>query len=449
LRGISTNDQFFVEDIISAAIINNQPMPVIQKPSCATIIEVLEKIYQLGKARNEENRSTEELFYETKRIIDTHNHFSLIKKVKQMEMDDSDTYLFLYLCWKTIIGDESTDLKRVAEGILDNSVSRVFYTQRFFAKENALQKKGWVEIEEAAFLNDSEIKLTDQSKDLLKSENIKLFTRTTRKDNIISPDKIGHTQLFYNPKEKHQFFMLENMLEENNLKKLQKRLHKKATPGGITVLLYGAPGTGKTESVFQIAKQTGREIMRVEISQSKSMWFGQSEKIIKRIFTDYKQFYKESDRCPILLFNEADAIISKRKENFNSNVGQTENAIQNILLEELENFRGILFATTNLANNLDKAFDRRFLFKVEFFKPDAPIRAEIWKSKLASLKMDKCKLLAEKFDFSGGQIDNIARKYEMSEILSGRSPEINEIIGYCEEEIISQNGCTRIGFSLK
>ena len=76
--------------------------------------------------------------------------------------------------------------------------------------------------------------------------------------------------------------------------------------------------------------------MHVNISDCKTMWFGESERIVKKIFTDYKAYSKDTKTHPILFFNEADAIISKRKELRGSNVEQTENAIQNILLEELE-----------------------------------------------------------------------------------------------------------------
>jgi SpoVK/Ycf46/Vps4 family AAA+-type ATPase len=185
--------------------------------------------------------------------------------------------------------------------------------------------------------------------------------------------------------------------------------------------------------------------MKVEISLSKSMWFGESEKVIKRIFTDYKSFAKECERMPILFFNEADAIISKRRELGNSNVAQTENAIQNILLEELENFEGILIATTNLANNLDSAFERRFLFKIQFQKPNTTIRAEIWKSKLPFLEIEDCNLLADKFDFSGGQIDNILRKNEIHEIIHGEKVNLGNLMIFCSEEILGNNSI-KIGF---
>ena len=141
-----------------------------------------------------------------------------------------------------------------------------------------------------------------------------------------------------------------------------------------------------------------REIMKVDISQSKSMWFGESEKIIKRIFTNYRVYLKGCSRTPILFFNEADAIISKRYESGFSSLTQTENAVQNIILEELENFEGIFFATTNFAS-FDPAFERRFLFKIEFQKPDIPVKAKIWQSKLPSLSESECELLARRYDF--------------------------------------------------
>lgn len=72
---------------------------------------------------------------------------------------------------------------------------------------------------------------------------------------------------------------------------------------------------------------------------------------------------------PILLFNEADGVINKRKDSNSSAVAQTENEIQNIILQEMEEFKGILIATTNLTDNIDTAFERRFLFKLELTVP--------------------------------------------------------------------------------
>jgi SpoVK/Ycf46/Vps4 family AAA+-type ATPase len=220
----------------------------------------------------------------------------------------------------------------------------------------------------------------------------------------------------------------------------------KGMPEGITVILHGAPGTGKTETVYQLARATGREIMKVDISRTRSMWFGESERLVKQIFNDYRDFKKSSSVCPVLLFNEADAIISKRLESVQSTAGKTENTLQNILLEELESFNGIFFATTNLVQNLDRAFERRFLFKVSLTLPDISNRAMIWKSKLLHLDLGNCKELASQFIFSGGQIDNIARKCEMAYVISGTMPGLNEIISFCREERLEGNGRQKIGF---
>lgn len=230
---------------------------------------------------------------------------------------------------------------------------------------------------------------------------------------------------------------------------MQNRLKEKNLPFGITSVFFGAPGTGKTESVYQIAKETGRAIYKVDISNTKSMWFGESEKKIKQIFSTYNSYIETLEQCPILLFNEADAIISKRKESTSSAVSQTENAIQNIILEELENFKGIFFATTNLFGNMDSAFERRFLFKVEFSLPNEENRFKIWESKLGFLKKEELIQLASISDFSGGQIDNIVRKCELEYIVSGAFPDFEKIKNFCSEERNGKTEKIKIGFNKK
>jgi SpoVK/Ycf46/Vps4 family AAA+-type ATPase len=149
---------------------------------------------------------------------------------------------------------------------------------------------------------------------------------------------------------------------------------------------------------------------------------------------------------PILFFNEADAIINCRNENVQTSVDKMNNAMQNIILQELENLDGILIATTNLTSNLDKAFDRRFLYKVEFHKPNTEVKMQIWQSMLDDLSTDDARQLATSFDFSGGQIENIARKRTVDYILSGKNATVEELKDYCRAEQL--NGRRRnIGFT--
>jgi SpoVK/Ycf46/Vps4 family AAA+-type ATPase len=79
-------------------------------------------------------------------------------------------------------------------------------------------------------------------------------------------------------------------------------------------------------------------------------------------------------------------------------VDQMENSMQNIILQEIENLDGILIATTNLTQNIDKAFDRRFLYKIEFKKPEIQVRKSIWKSMFPDLSGRDAFMLASNFD---------------------------------------------------
>lgn len=151
----------------------------------------------------------------------------------------------------------------------------------------------------------------------------------------------------------------------------------------------------------------------------RNKYVGESEKNIKSVFVQYREVCKNSDVAPILFFNEADALINKRTENVEGSVDKMDNAMQNIILQELENLEGILIATTNLTSNLDKAFDRRFLYKVKFSNPDEETKYKIWCSMLDDLSQEDARALAHKYDFSGGQIENIARKRAVDYILYG------------------------------
>jgi SpoVK/Ycf46/Vps4 family AAA+-type ATPase len=190
--------------------------------------------------------------------------------------------------------------------------------------------------------------------------------------------------------------------------------------------------------------------MAVDISATKSCWYGESEKKIKEIFDNYRHAVENSKTAPILLFNEADAVIGKRKissENSHS-IDQTENAIQNIILQEMENLEGILIATSNLVQNMDNAFERRFLYKIKFENPSLENRTGIWQSLLSDLPENQAAELSKRFELSGGQIENISRKVEVDWITEGTKTDIAALIQYCKAELQNDfNASKRIGFA--
>ena len=263
---------------------------------------------------------------------------------------------------------------------------------------------------------------------------------------MLSADILPKT-LFYNPEEHRQVEQLKKLMSQERLNDIRARMEDKGLRTGFTCLFYGGPGTGKTETVYQIARESGRDLFIVDVSQIKSCWVGESEKSIKKVFHKYREAVKDGGIIPILLFNEADAVFGIRQEGAESAVDKMENSIQNIILQEMEDLDGILIATTNLTTNLDKAFERRFLYKIRFERPSREARVSIWRAMMPSLSEEEAKILANNYDFSGGQIENIVRKREIQSIIDSTEPGFNDVLSFCSEEVIGNGtGRRRIGF---
>ena len=291
-------------------------------------------------------------------------------------------------------------------------------------------------------------RVTQKFKDEALSEVVlKTTSRDKNSSDYIHSDKIAEKQLFYGQSIQNQIDELRGLLDEGHYQEITSRMKKAGFRCGFTCLFYGAPGTGKTETVLQLARQTGRDILQVDVSKIKSCWVGESEKNIKNLFDTYRDKAKKSEKAPILLFNEADAIINQRLEGAQTAVNKMENSIQNIILQEMENLDGIMIATTNLAQNMDKAFERRFLYKIKFEKPTLEARMHIWHEMIPALSESDTKILAERYDFSGGQIENIARHYAISNILYGdKTNDIESLMTYCDNERLETKQTRKIGF---
>jgi hypothetical protein len=283
-----------------------------------------------------------------------------------------------------------------------------------------------------------------------KSKCLVRKTNDSTKRNIRNCTTIKAKDMYYNLPEEQQIQHLTSLLSQENLAGIQERLENEGMRKGFACLFHGAPGTGKTETVLQIARQTGRDILQIDIAGMRDKYVGESEKNIKAVFARYRDACKHSEVIPILFFNEADAIFGKRTTIGGNNpaVEKMDNAMQNIILQEMEELDGILIATTNLTCNLDDAFERRFLFKIEFQKPDCEVKAKLWKSMLGNdITNDDADKLAAMYDFSGGQIENIARKRTIEFILSGKKVGFKEINEFCKNELINEKNQHRpIGF---
>ena len=313
-----------------------------------------------------------------------------------------------------------------------------------------LQRKGVLEnAGYNSYLERDYFKLKDEIKEEILSDvgGIKRNEKKVTASRKLEASRIATKTLFYNLAEQRQVNQLKDLMSEKRFDEIRSKMKAKDLRSGFTCLFYGGPGTGKTETVYQIARACGRDLFIVDVSQIKSCWVGESEKNIKKVFDKYREAVKDGGTIPILLFNEADAIFGIRREGAAEAVDKMENSIQNIILQEMEDLDGILIATTNLTTNLDKAFERRFLYKIRFEKPSREVRASIWRAMLPSLSETEAGILAGEFDFSGGQIENIVRKREIKSIIDASEPGFEEIRAFCSEENIGEGtGRRRIGF---
>lgn len=308
-------------------------------------------------------------------------------------------------------------------------------------------KDGYVEFKsDQGFADCETYLLTTKGKEEL-FKDYQFDDSTTQKKNLaniaslVKHSSVKEKKLFYNERESSMIDKLSTLLSDDNLKAVQERMEANGLRKGFACLFYGAPGTGKTETVNQLARLTHRDIYPVNISTLRNKFVGESEKSIKSIFVNYKKMCKQYNESgipiPILLFNEADAIFGTRIEGTEHAVDKMENAIQNIILEELESLEGILIATTNLSVNLDKAFERRFIYKIEFQKPNADTKTLIWQSMLTDISHEDARYLADHYDFSGGQIENVNRKKVVDYILTGVVPSLEQLKSYCDDELLA------------
>lgn len=175
---------------------------------------------------------------------------------------------------------------------------------------------------------------------------------------------------------------------------------------GLKVLFYGKSGTGKTETTAILGNILQKEVYRIDISQMVSKYIGETEKNLSMIFDVAER------KDWILFFDEADALFGKRTS-VNSSNDKYANQEVAYLLQRIEDYAGIIILSSNLKDNIDQAFTRRFQIICEFHLPDEHDRLKIWQKLLNELQDmsisldDDSMLKLNRYEISGGAITNI------------------------------------------
>jgi AAA+ superfamily predicted ATPase len=422
---------------------------LLETPKVVNFFSLLAEVRDLIVKRIDLEISSCELGQEVRSVLETNKQLPEVKWLLSFEnLSNHDLCMVLDLSIEHVEGAEEVDIAKLIREVFSELPDRVKYKKQIKQERCSLFKNDIFTFSDDDFSFLNYVRLSDTAMDILLGgyqDTVKKELRT-KMGMIIVPEKIELENLFYNESEKEQISTLSNALEDSNYDNLIARMKENNMKAGFTVLLYGYPGTGKTSSVKQIAKATGRAIYMVEIEKIQSKWVGESEKNLAKVFEEYQSCRKFFSKDPILLFNEADAILGKRI-NVNNSVDKSFNALQNILLQELEDFEGIFMATTNLADQLDKAFDRRLLYKIDFKRPDTIVRKQI----LVNLFSDCDELVLDKLNqeylLTGGQIANIKKKLLVKSILDAKVNKEDYLMTLCKDEfILNQNTRNPIGF---
>ena len=438
-----------------AAFCDNQALPVVNTVNL-TAEEFMKRFTTLVREAGRSGQIDEdELLYETIELLNNNPQLVIARSINGLRVNQFDKLYLLYFCKRLVVDQQIRvplgQLEFLSTDDIDDEFPILMTNGNHpFIKDGLLKLTG-----EAGFMSNNIFQLTDKARKLFLSEyDIPDDVDEVDEDEhskILSCNDIKPKALFYSAEDQGQINTLQHLLEDEQLQAIRERLEKANLRKGFNCLFYGGPGTGKTETALQLARMTGRDIMQVDISSIRDKWYGETEKIVKSIFESYAERVKKSKRIPILLINEADAVLSVRTSvgGNNPTLEKTENAIQNILLQAMEDIDGIMIATTNLTCNLDSAFDRRFLYKVEFHQPSVEAKTHIWQSFIPGLADTDASVLARSYNFSGGQIENIARKVMVDHLLFGGTPDLNHIEELCSKEQIARsntNSRKPIGF---
>ena len=429
--------------------------PVEPEPTTGlTTGKILTRMKKLLAIRDDDEMDSEELDDEVLALFDENPDTSIAKTFKKYMGDLSklffteNIFLYVLICRYWFDDDDMVGWHNVDDYLDEDDLDDLrtdSKTERLY-----LQRKKIIEFTGYdGMLTKDYFKIKDEIKEEIFADvgGMRKEAPKVSASRKLEASSIGPKELFYNMDEGRQVAQLKELMSESRFGEIREKMKAKGLRTGFTCLFYGSPGTGKTETVYQIARECGRDLFIVDVSQVKSCWVGESEKNIKDVFDKYRQAVCAEGPVPILLFNEADAIFGIRQEGAERAVDKMENSIQNIILQEMEDLDGILIATTNLTTNLDKAFERRFLYKIRFDKPSLEAKTSIWRSMIPSLSEAEAVQLATDFDFSGGQIENIARKREVQSIIGLCEPGLAQVREFCTEEIIGNESTRRrIGF---
>ena len=360
------------------------------------------------------------------RIKVTSNSIMLEDFFKNNDLNEQEQTLFLALLKEEYSGGDGSlrDMNSLIELISSDDYEKIKY-RSLLEETSTLVSKALIDYDEVLtpfgginrnfYIPDEVLyKISHPTKKSANVGKIKLDTVIKEQDmfELISTTKTLD-DVVLNEKTKETLDALLKQVDKNVINRL-KQWGIKDKKRGIEakIIFYGVAGTGKTLTALALAKSLKKDVLSFDCSKILSMYIGESEKNVRSIFDKYYELRTQTKSEPVLLLNEADQFLSSRASGGVSSSDKMHNQMQNIFLEQIERFDGILIATTNLLENLDKAFSRRFNYKIEFVKPNKAQRIDLWKKLIpVNLPLEGNFDIEElaKYELTGGQIELVIK----------------------------------------
>jgi hypothetical protein len=328
-------------------------------------------------------------------------------------LEDQDRFILIYAIGYFITYNK----KRIELNRYSKFFSRATYLsfcQQINNESSLLIKEGLIELKSERYSDEVGFMLTNKTILMIfpnwdleiepKKDRVS-FEKHQDGFTLYQPEDLKDVSLFFNERNQKFKDRIELIIKCTDKEKLSS--------AALAMMISGYPGTGKTAFAKKLCNDLGLLLMFVEMSDIQAKYIGETEQNIHRLFNQYRNLWKKSDKPVVLLFNECDQLFG-RKVQVEKSSDLFSNAVQSQLLNEMENLNGILIATCNSTDNLEEAFKRRFLFHMEFEKPDFETRKKIWCG-LDGSWTNNSKMLdtISQYELTGAQIDNVLKKMSL------------------------------------